>query len=575
MIPSRLLSTAGRFTRSNCGRQTIARGATASDARQIIISPIAFPAVVAAPSTRSWSSSHKGAFVSLDSTVLAQSPRDHETKSEKDFSTFPMQNHRQGQGQHRHRHLFQQRRHYHATSKREILPLIAVGAVIFVGRYTWKALNRMDEEWEEYQWELQQYEKAHRQDFVAKNAKYPDGTLAVDVGTMFLKLAHNGNGLLATREGSRSTFAGLVRTSDDGSGDGNVLLGQQALEKYWEVAPFHPERVDMARKSYDNSSTTLLKVITPAIQDALDRANLHQSKMRSVVTVPASAVANLQDPRNPWNSVTVHDTWKDAEWIPEPVASVWGAQVQGDLPLHDLKKPVLVIDMGAYTTSLSIVEKDVVQASVTVEFGAQVYVDAVCDYVVESQEGLSTVKNDGMAWQRLVQAAQDAVQELNTKSDAQLNVPYIGMDMTTRKPIHLEMRIPRKVIETKVADEIVTTMILKHEDGTSESILSPHVPVVPHNMSSLWMSLMTQLLTGLNQQPQDLGHVLVVGGGAKHAKVEASIKECFEFFQTKVVLPALSTRSELVVLGASSILPQYEYNLDEGLIRLEDPEESS
>ena len=86
---------------------------------------------------------------------------------------------------------------------------------------------------------------------------------------------------------------------------------------------------------------------------------------------------------------------------------------------------------------------------------------------------------------------------------------------------------------------------------------------------------MTQLLTGINQQPQDLGHVLVVGGGAKHAKVEASIKECFEFFQTKVVLPALSTRSELVVLGASSILPQYEYNLDEGLIRLEDPEESS
>ena len=166
--------------------------------------------------------------------------------------------------------------------------------------------------------------------------------------------------------------------------------------------------------------------------------------------------------------------------------------------------------------------------------------------------------------------AQEAVQELNTKPDAQLNIPYIGMDLETRQPIHLEMRIPRQLIEQKVSDRVVTDMILKHEDGSTAGVLSPHVPVVPHNLSSLWMSLMTQLLTDIHQQPQDLGHVLVVGGGAKHAMIEASLKECFGFFQTKVVMPALSTRSELVVLGASSILPQYEYNLDEGLIRLEE-----
>ena len=465
-----------------------------------------------------------------------------------------------------------QRRHYHATQKKEILPVIAVGAVLLVARYSYKAMKRMDAEWEDYQWALQAYEKQHRQDFVSKNTKYHDGTLAVDVGTMFVKLAHNGNGLLATREGSRTTFAGLVRTGSSSSDDDeNVLLGQPAMEKYWEVAPFHPERVDMARKASNNSSQTLLKVITPAIHDALDRAKLDQSKMRSVITVPASSVADVKDPRNPWNNTTDNEIWKDAEWIPEPVASVWGAQVQGDLPLHDLKKPVLVVDMGANATSLSVVEKDVVQSSVTLDFGAQAYVDAICNYVIETQEALQTVKNDGMAWQRLVQAAQDAVQELNTKPDAQLNVPYIGMNLETREPIHLEMRIPRQIIEQKVTDHIVTDIILKYEDGSStNSLLSPHVPVVPHSLSSLWMSIMTQLLTENNQQPQDLGHVLVVGGGAKHAMIEASLKECFGFFQTEVVMPPLSTRSELVVLGASSILPQYEYNLDEGLIRLED-----
>lgn len=460
-------------------------------------------------------------------------------------------------------------RQFHATAKREILPLVAAAGVLFVGRYSYKALQRMDEEWEEYQWELQQYEKAHRNDIVSNNNQFKDGTLAVDVGTMFVKLAHNGNGILATREGARSTFAGKVTNGED-----TILLGQQAYEKYWEV---DASQVHMARPQQSNSgprsSETLLQVITPAIQDALERANLDHSKMRSVITVPASSVADVQDPRNPWNHVDDNDiTWNNAEWIPEPVAAVWGAQVHKDLPLHDLKKPVLVVDMGASVTSLTVVEKDLVTANVTLDFGAQTYVDAICEHVVETVEGLSTVRNDGMAWQRLRLAAQEAVQEFNTKPQAQLNVPYIGMDLATREPIHLDLRVPRQLIEQKVVDTIVTDMILKHEDGSSESILSPHVPVVPHNLSSLWMSLMTQLLTEQNQQPQDLGQVLVVGGGAKHNLIEQSLKECFGFFQTEVILPELSSRSELVALGASSILPQYEYNLDNGLIRLDTAE---
>lgn len=464
----------------------------------------------------------------------------------------------------------QQRRHYHATTKKEILPIIAAGTLLFIGRYSWKAMQRMDEEWEEYQWELQQYEKAHRNDIVNNNNPYPNGTLALDVGTMYLKLAHNGNGILATREGARSTFAGKVESSDD-----QVLLGQQAYQKYWEVKP---SQVEMARKANHSSSQdaeTLLQVITPAIQDALERANLDQSKMRSVVTVPPSSVKLAQDPRNVWNYVDHAEIWNQAEWVPEPVAAVWGAQVHKDLPLHDLKKPVLVVDIGATQTSLSVVEKDVVTASVTLDLGAQVYVDTICDHVVESVKGLETVKNDGMAWQRLRIAAQEAVVEFNTKPQAQLNVPYIGMDLQSREPIHLDLRVPRQLIEQKVTDTIVTEMILKHEDGSTDSILSPHVPVVPHNLSSLWMSLMTQLLTELNQQPKDLGHVLVVGGGAKHNLMEKSLKECFGFFDTEVVLPELSTRSELVALGASSILPQYEYTLDLGLIRLEDSEAQS
>ncbi|CAB9499231.1 protein DnaK [Seminavis robusta] len=425
-------------------------------------------------------------------------------------------------------------------------------------------MNRMEEEWEDYQWQLQQYEKAHRNENSGATDQYKDGTLAVDVGTMFVKLAHNGNGILATREGARSTFAGIIQPPDGEE----VLMGQRAFEKFWEL---DPKTTSMARSSAaeENTEEILMKVVSPSIQDAVERAGLDHSKMRSIVTVPPTAVQDTQDKNNPWNHTHNNDTWKTAEWIPEPVAAVWGAQVHGELPLHDLNKPVLVIDMGASMTSLSVVQRDVVLTNVSLDFGAQVYVDAICDHVVESQPGLSTVKNDGMAWQRLRTAAQEAVQELNTQPQAQLNIPYIGMDLETREPIHLDLRVPRQLIEQKVADAIVTDMILKYEDGSSSSILSPHVPVVPHSLSSLWMSLMTQLLTGINQQPQDLGHVLVVGGGAKHQMVESTIKECFGFFQTEVVLPALSTRSELVALGASSLLPQYEYHFDKGLVRLE------
>jgi molecular chaperone DnaK (HSP70) len=324
----------------------------------------------------------------------------------------------------------------------------------------------------------------------------------------------------------------------------------------------------VARGAQDNQGKILLQVISPSIQDALDRANLNQQNMRSVVTVPPSAVEEKNDPRNPWKNLTEDKVWKTAERIPEPVAAVWGAQIHGDLPLHDMNTPILVVDIGANATSLTIVEKDVVLANVTMDFGAQKYVEAICEHIIETQPKLGNIRNDGMAWQRLRYAAQTAVQELNTNTQATLNVPYIGMDLQTKEPIHLDVRVPRQLIEQKVSDHIITDLILKHEDTSGHSFLSPHVPV--NNMSSLWMSIMTQLLTDINKLPQALGHVLLVGGGAKHAMIENSVKECFGFFRTKVAIPALSTRSELVALGASSILPHYEYDFESGLIRNEE-----
>eukprot|EP00429_Kryptoperidinium_foliaceum_P011060 CAMPEP_0176003542 /NCGR_PEP_ID=MMETSP0120_2-20121206/1228_1 /TAXON_ID=160619 /ORGANISM="Kryptoperidinium foliaceum, Strain CCMP 1326" /LENGTH=123 /DNA_ID=CAMNT_0017336189 /DNA_START=180 /DNA_END=548 /DNA_ORIENTATION=- len=70
-------------------------------------------------------------------------------------------------------------RSFHATSRQDILPVIAVGALALIGRYSWKALNRMDEEWEDYQWALQQYERQRRKDQDAVEAPL---TIGVDIG---------------------------------------------------------------------------------------------------------------------------------------------------------------------------------------------------------------------------------------------------------------------------------------------------------------------------------------------------------------------------------------------------------
>ena len=46
---------------------------------------------------------------------------------------------------------------YSTTPRREIIPIIAVGLAAVTIRYSYKALQRMDAEWEEYEEELREY----------------------------------------------------------------------------------------------------------------------------------------------------------------------------------------------------------------------------------------------------------------------------------------------------------------------------------------------------------------------------------------------------------------------------------
>lgn len=431
-------------------------------------------------------------------------------------------------------------RYYHATQRKEILPIIAGLTILFVGRYSYKALRRMEDEWDEYEWRLQHYEKKHGVVSEELTKKYPDGTIGIDVGTFHLKLAKDKPGVLVNREGGRYTFAGIVVD------DVESLVGDRAFEKYWE----RPGKAFLAGQT----PTHITTVVPSALDDALARANADPTKVRPIVTSPplkwddyeAAFLKLFPD----------EDSKAVMTMVPEPVAAIWGAQTQKELP-EALETPVLVIDVGALETTLSVVQKNVILSTTTIDtIGADLYVQAIVDQITDAQE---TLKNDPMALQRVYMAAHTAVAELNTQTNAQLHIPYIGMNLETKEPEHLDERIARTVVEQKVTNQILTS--------TDESKLSTHMPA-PTSLSFLWMSIMTKLLEVTDMTPMQLSHVLLVGGGAKHKLIQTSVQECFVTLQgnaDNLVIP--TEPSEVVALGAASMLQNYKYDATTGLVR--------
>ena len=423
------------------------------------------------------------------------------------------------------------KREYHTSGKREILPLILGIGVLAVGRYSWRAIKRMEEEWEEYQWLLQEYEK--KNGTVLESTPFPDGTIAIDLGTIHLKMAHaqQKSEIVANRSGGRYTFAGLVRDGDE------VFLGQQALENFYKS--------EGATLPYQDNSV-IQPVITQAVQDL--QAQKNATKFRSILTIPP--ISDLPE--------VFFTSLSHATLIPEPVAAIWGAQQQNLLP-NALKGPILVVDIGGFRTTLSIVQKNLVQTSVSLNFGGEIYADKVVHEIIKDKPSLA---NDPMAMQRVHMAAISAVLQYNSNTQAQIHIPYISMDMETRKPQHLDIVISRSIIESQLQEEIVQNLV--------PNVLSNAMPV-PTNLTTTWMSVLTQLLTQVNLSPMQISHVLLVGGGAKQRLMETSLQDCLRALQgnsDNLILP--DSRSELVALGAVSMLPNYDYNPEKGLVRMND-----
>ena len=227
-------------------------------------------------------------------------------------------------------HQHHQYRSFHATRRTDIVPFLAVGAV--TAYYSYRAYTRMESEWDDYRWQLAQYEKKRTNMDDDDDTTTITTTVAMDCGTAWTKLAatlpreqrqqNNDDNkssssaiqVLITPQGYRATFNGIVYDNndhDDASPQRPVAVGKAALERFWfasakspstdVVLPFvtttAPTGDDDGQQHHVVQEQRMVQdVLSPILEGALDRVGLLDdsnhperiTRFRIVVTLPAA-----------------------------------------------------------------------------------------------------------------------------------------------------------------------------------------------------------------------------------------------------------------------------------------------
>ena len=495
-------------------------------------------------------------------------------------------------------------RSFHATQRQEILPLIAVGTLLVVGRYSWKALNRMDEEWEDYQWRLEQYERQR----MKESADNLPITVGVDFGSLYLKLSHAQPKaeLVPTAEGDRYRFNGMY-LPEDGSED--MIMGRSAYDKFF-YKPAESNATETVllpfaelQKANDNNVARMVQtVFVPAVGEAMERISQREdSQVRTILTLPpvfynthhSTIFENYEDHKH--NTICLPDPVA-GEYLPYHTyictllymhklrshdslftlltLAIWGAQNLDLLPTRsskDEKNVVVVIDVGALVTTLSIVENDIVVSSISMDkVGGETFVERLVDRIVkEASEVSPSLADDPMSLMLIHQQARQSVMELVNQTSTKVHIPFLFMGRRQDDP-HFNAQISRTALEQSAQDywkeEIVPQL-----ESQPEPALSASMPRAT-NLSGIVSSGLTQLLENSGHSPMSVNSILLIGGGARHPSVEQHCKRGVELLMgpdasSKMVVPRSDLRQDLTALGAVSLLPNFTYSYDYGLQR--------
>ena len=188
----------------------------------------------------------------------------------------------------------------------------------------------------------------------------------------------------------------------------------------------------------------------------------------------------------------------------------------------DADQLIMVYDLGGGTFDVSIIEmgdgvQEVKATAGNNHLGGDDFDERLVNYLVEEFRKANGIdlRQDKMAHQRLIEAAEKAKIELSGMTTTQVNLPYITADATG--PKHLDMTITRAKFNELTADLVEKTM----------------APV-------------RQALSDAGLSPSDIQKVLLVGGSTRIPAVQEAVKSFMGKEPAKGINP-----DECVALGAS------------------------
>jgi molecular chaperone DnaK len=206
--------------------------------------------------------------------------------------------------------------------------------------------------------------------------------------------------------------------------------------------------------------------------------------------------------------------------INEPTA----AALAYGLDKGETNKTIAVYDLGGGTFDVSILEIgdgvfEVRSTNGDTFLGGEDFVIRIVNYLADEfkkQTGVD-LRQQKDALQRLKETAEQAKKELSSRSDYEVNIPFITQDPSTKNPLHLVMKITRAKFEALVED-LVQRTIAPCKAALKDAGLSA----------------------------SDIKEVVLVGGMTRMPKIQQVVKEFFGREPHKGVNP-----DEVVAVGAA------------------------
>jgi molecular chaperone DnaK len=183
---------------------------------------------------------------------------------------------------------------------------------------------------------------------------------------------------------------------------------------------------------------------------------------------------------------------------------------------------IAVYDFGGGTLDVTIMEVgggvfEVLSTSGDTQLGGSDMDQAVVDYIASEFRKQHTVdlRKDPKTLQRILEAAETAKIELSSTLQTEINLPYITV--VDGQPTHLEMKLSRSKLE-----EIISPIVNRSERPCQ------------------------QALQDAKLDPQDIDHVVLVGGVTRMPIVQKKVEEIFRQKPKREVDPM-----ECVAIGAA------------------------